>query len=83
MKDASCSMVGLRNSGAVSLMKSIQNWPAASSEASGSGSARSTSASTKPSGASLPSQDRSAAKTTVWPRSSSTLPRPMHWLVGP
>ena len=83
---ASWSRVGLANSGAVSLMKSIQNWPAASpvsSPASGSGGARSTRSSTKPYGASRPAQERSAAKTTRCPLSSSTLPRPMHWLVGP
>ena len=31
MNPASCSMVGLRNTGAVSRMKSFQNWPGASS----------------------------------------------------
>ena len=82
-KVASWSRVGLANSGAVSLTKSIQNWPAAPSSASGSGSARSTSASTKPYGSSRPAHDASAANTTRCPRSSSTLPRPMHWLVGP
>ena len=79
-------MVGLANSGAVSLMKSIQNCPAASgppAPASGSGAARSTRSSTKPYGASRPAHDASAANTTVCPLSSSTLPRPMHWLVGP
>ena len=82
-KVASWSRVGLANSGAVSLTKSIQNCPAAPSSASGSGSARSTSASTNPNGSSRPAHDASAANTTRWPRSSSTLPRPMHWLVGP
>ncbi len=42
-------------------------WPAAPSAASGSGSARSTSASTKPYGCSLPAQDASAANTTRCP----------------
>ena len=38
MNVESCSIVGLRNSGAVSLMKSIQNWPAScSSSPSGGG----------------------------------------------
>ncbi len=85
MKVVSCSMVGLRNSGAVSRMKSFQNAPGSSSpepESSG-GAARSTNSSSKPSGANRPFHEDSAAKTTRCPRSSSTLPMPMHWLVGP
>ena len=35
MNSASCSMVGLRNTGAVSRMKSFQNWPGASSTSGG------------------------------------------------
>ena len=38
MNELSCSTVGLRNSGAVSRMKSIQNWPASGSAPPGSGS---------------------------------------------
>src|SRR3989304_5737402 len=48
MNVSSCSMVGLRNSGAVSVMKSVQNWPASCS--SSAGGARSTRSSSKPSG---------------------------------
>ena len=33
MNDSSCSMVGLRKTGAVSRMKSIQNWPGTSGSA--------------------------------------------------
>ena len=39
MKPSSCSIVGLRNTGAVSRMKSFQNWPGSSS-ASGGGPSR-------------------------------------------
>ena len=68
MKPVSCSMVGVRNTGEVSRMKSIQNWPAASAGASGSGAAgaaRWTRSSTNPSGSNRPSQLASAAKITV------------------
>ncbi len=66
---SSWSMVGLRNSGAVSRTKSFQNWPASCSTGNPSGpgpggGASSTRSSSKPNGASLPSQDRSAANTT-------------------
>ena len=62
----SCSMVGLRNSGEVSRMKSIQNCPASSAEAAAAsgGGARSTRSSSKPSACSLPAHDASAANTT-------------------
>ena len=83
MNVVSCSVVDLRNSGAVSAMKSVQNCPASSSPASGDGGARSTSRSSKPSAASLPAHDASDANTTRWPRLSSRSPSPMHWLVGP
>ena len=76
-------MVGLRNSGAVSAMKSVQNSPASSSPASSAGSARSTSSSMKPNGASLPAHELSAANTMVWPRSRRMAASPMHWFVGP
>ena len=76
-------MVGLRNSGAVSAMKSVQNAPASSSPAPSAGSARSTSSSMKPNGASLPAHELSAANTMVWPRSRRMAASPMHWFVGP
>jgi len=64
MNVASWSIVGLRNSGAVSRMKSFQNCPASWGASGGGGGARSTRSSTKPSGASRPFHDASAAKTT-------------------
>src|SRR5436190_23687952 len=84
MNVSSWVRVGLRNSGAVSRMKSFQNAPAScSSGLSTAGGARSTRSSSKPSGASRPRQDASAANTTRWPWRRSTSPRPMHWFVGP
>jgi hypothetical protein len=78
---SSCSIVGLRNSGAVWATKSFQNCPA--SWPPSAGAARSTRSSSKPSGSSLPFQDASAAKTTRCPRLRSTSPIPMQLLVGP
>src|SRR5690349_576191 len=78
---SSCSIVGLRNSGAVSRTKSFQNCPALWSAAAGG--ARSTRSSSKPSGSSRPFQDASAANTTRWPRRRRTSPIPMQLLVGP
>lgn len=83
MNVSSCSTVGLRNSGAVSAMKSVQNLPGSSSAAPSAGSARSTSSSMNPSGASLPAQELSAANTIRWPRSRRMAASPMHWFVGP
>src|SRR5256714_9270695 len=77
----SCSIVGLRNSGAVWATKSFQNCPASWSPSAGA--ARSTRSSSKPSGSSLPFQDASAAKTTRCPRLRSTSPIPTQLLVGP
>src|ERR1700709_2101779 len=83
MNDASCLTVGLRNSGEVSAMKSVQNFPASSSVEPSAGSARSTSSSMKPTGPSFPAHELSAAKTMVCPRSRRIAARPMHWFVGP
>src|SRR4051794_605435 len=86
MKVASCSIVGFRNSGAVSRMKSFQNWPASGARPSGSGSAggaRSTRSSMNPSGSSRPAHDASAAKTTRCPWRRRTSPIPMQLFVGP
>ena len=87
MNVLSCSIVGLRNSGAVLAMKSFQNCPAscvavAASPASAGGD-RSTRSSSNPSGSSLPRQDASAANTTRCPRCRSTLPIPTQLFVGP
>ena len=83
---ASWSRVGLANSGAVSLMKSIQNCPAAS-VASGPRPGR---AGRGRRGPRRSRTARACRPTSARPRtpprcpwSSSTLPRPMHWLVGP
>ena len=81
MNVASCSIVGLRNSGAVSATKSIQNWPASWSPSAGGD--RSTRSSSNPSGSSFPFHDASAANTTRCPRRSSALPMPMQLFVGP
>ena len=76
MKLDSCSIVGLRNSGAVSVMKSVQNCPAACSSSSSGGGARSMRSSSNPSGSSRPFHDASAANTTRCPRRSRTLTDP-------
>ena len=81
MNVSSCSMVGVRNTGAVSRMKSFQNWPGASST-SGGGPSR-ISASSKPRAASVPANDSSMMNTTRWPRASSCSPMPTQLLVGP
>ena len=67
-------------------MKSIQNWPAPPRQRRvgigvrrGEVDQRLDEAERRE----LALHDRSAAKTTRCPRSSSTLPSPMHWLVGP
>ena len=77
----SCSIVGLRKTGAVSRMKSIQNCPGASS-CSGGGPRR-ISRSSKPRASSVPANDSSTMKTTRCPRSRSTAPMPAQLLVGP
>src|SRR5215472_14307567 len=78
---SSCSMVGLRNSGAVCAMYSFQNCPGSASWSPGG--ARSTSSSENPSGLSRPFHDASAANTTRCPRRRRTSPMPMQLLVGP
>ena len=62
MKASSCSIVGSRKIGAVSRMKSIQNWPGASSFAGGGPSRMRRSS--KPCAASVPRNDSSTMKTT-------------------
>ena len=81
MNSPSCSMVGLRKTGAVSRMKSIQNWPGTSGSA-GAGPRR-MSRSSKPLASSVPANDSSTTKTTRWPRSRRTLPMPTQLFVGP
>ncbi len=81
MKPSSCSIVGLRKTGAVSRMKSFQNWPGSSSEPAG-GVSR-ISRSSNPFSASVPSNDSSAMNTTRWPRRRRTSPIPTQLLVGP
>jgi len=81
MNDDSCSMVGLRNSGAVSRMKSFQNWPGCSST-SGAGCSR-IRASSNPLASSDPANDRSTTNTTRAPRDRRTFPIPTQLLVGP
>ncbi len=78
---SSCARVDLRYSGAVSRMKSFQNWPASCS--SSAGGARSTRSSSKPSAVSLPFHDASAANTTRWPRRRRMSPMPTQLFVGP
>ena len=84
---SSCSMVGLRNSGAVLAMNSFQNapasWPARPAGPARAGGDRSTRSSSKPSGSSRPFHEASAANTTRCPRRRSTSPMPMQLLVGP
>src|SRR5919204_667967 len=66
MKPLSCSIVGVRNTGAVSRMKSFQNWPGTSGS-SGGGASR-ISRSSKPFSSRLPANDSSTMKTTRCPR---------------
>src|SRR5438105_1456641 len=78
---SSCSIVDLRNCGAVSRMKSFQNCPGSSST-SGFGLSR-ISASSNPCASSVPANDSSTTKTTRAPRSRSTRPIPTQLFVGP
>ena len=71
MNSASCSIVGLRKTGAVSRMKSFQNCPGASST-SGGGPSR-ISRSSKPRASSVPANDSSTMNTTRWPRALQLL----------
>ena len=81
MNPASCSIVGVRKTGAVSRMKSFQNCPGASST-SGLGPSR-ISRSSNPRASRVPANDSSTMNTTRWPRSRSTSPMPTQLLVGP
>ena len=81
MNSASCSIVGLRKTGAVSRMKSFQNCPGASST-SGGGPSR-ISRSSNPRASSVPANDSSTMNTTRWPRARSCSPMPTQLLVGP
>ena len=81
MNPSSCSIVGLRNTGAVSRMKSFQNWPGSS--ASSEGGVSRISRSSNPFSAKVPSNDSSAMNTTRCPRRRSTSPIPTQLLVGP
>ena len=81
MNSPSCSIVGLRNTGAVSRMKSFQNWPGSSS-VSGGGPRR-IRRSSKPCASSAPANDCSTMNTTRCPRRRSTSPMPTQLLVGP
>ena len=72
---------GLRNTGAVSRMKSFQNCPGTSGS-SGGGASR-IRRSSKPWAASVPAKDSSMMNTTRWPRRRRTSPIPTQLLVGP
>ena len=78
---SSWSYVLLRYSGAVSRMKSFQNWPGTSG-VSGRG-VRRMSRSSKPRGSMLPAKDSSRMKTIRAPRSWSTCAMPTQLFVGP
>ena len=83
----SCSIVGLRNSGAVSRMKSVQNWPASGSTPLGSGSgggARSTRSSSKPERLELARPRALGGEHHTMPAlGGARSPIPMQLLVGP
>ncbi len=81
MNSPSCSIVGLRNTGAVSRMKSFQNCPGSSST-SGGGPSR-ISRSSNPWASSAPANDCSTMNTTRCPRRRSTSPIPTQLFVGP
>ena len=81
MNSPSCSIVGLRKTGAVSRMKSIQNWPGISG--SSGGGPRRISRSSKPCASRLPAKHSSTMNTTRWPRSRRTCPMPTQLFVGP
>ena len=83
MKPSSCSIVGLRKTGAVSRMKSFQNWPGSSSCSSPALGPSRISRSSNPFSTNVPSNDSSAMKTTRQPRRRSTSAMPMQLFVGP
>ena len=74
MNSPSCSIVGLRKTGDVSRMKSIQNWPGIS--ATSGGGPRRISRSSKPLASSVPANDSSTMNTTRWPRALQHLADP-------
>src|SRR5579872_3560644 len=81
MNPSSCSRVERRNTGAVSRMKSFQNWPGTSGSAGGGPSRMRRSS--NPFASSVPLNDSSMMKTTRCPRRRSTSPMPTQLLVGP
>src|SRR5919106_249178 len=81
MNSSSWSKVDLRNTGAVSRMKSFQNCPGSSST-SGGGLSR-IRRSSKPFSSRFPAKDSSITKTTRRPRRRRTSPIPTQLLVGP
>ncbi len=76
-----CSIVGLRNSGAVTRMNSAHGSAAAS--VSSSGAAMRIRRSSNPFASSTPSNDSSATNTMRWPRSSRTSAMATQLFVGP
>ena len=74
-------MVGLRKTGAVSRMKSIQNWPGISGSAGGG--PRRIRRSSNPFASSVPANASSTMNTTRWPRARRTWPMPTQLFVGP
>ncbi len=81
MNSPSCSNVLLRKTGAVSRMKSFQNWPGSSGSAGG-GASRIV-RSSNPFASSVPANDSSTMKTIRCPRRRSTSPMPTQLFVGP
>ena len=81
MNSESCSKVLRRNTGAVSRMKSFQNWPG-SSGCSGAGASL-IRRSSKPFSSSVPANDSSTMNTTRCPSRRSTSPIPTQLFVGP
>src|SRR4051812_46508885 len=81
MNSPSCSIVGLRNTGAVSRMKSFQNCPGTSGS-SGGGESRIV-RSSNPCASSVPAKLSSTMNATRCPRCRSTSPMPTQLFVGP
>ena len=81
MNPVICSRVDVRNTGAVSRMKSIQNWPGTSGSVGG-GPSR-ISRSSNPFASRLPANDSSTMKITRCPRRRRMSPMPTQLLVGP
>ncbi len=81
MNSPSWSKVDLRKTGAVSRMKSFQNWPG-SSGTSGGGASRMR-RSSNPFSSRVPAKDSSITKMTRCPARRSTSPMPTQLFVGP